>query len=79
MKVLAVHDAQGSIEALAIHPDDAPPGSLRPPTGHTVSPVVETLDLKVDPDDLASLDALGKRLADYRVEPTAARLTKKRY
>lgn len=78
MKVLAIHDAQGSTEALVIHPDDAPPGFVVPSTGHTVSPLVETLDLKVDPDDLASLDALGERLADYRVEPTAARLTKKR-
>jgi hypothetical protein len=77
MKVLAIHDAQGSIDALAVHPSDAPPGFLRPPTGHTVSALVETLDLKVTPDDLASLDALGKRLPAYRIEPTAARLTKK--
>lgn len=78
MKVLAIHDAKGNIDAVIVRPGDAPMGATAAP-GQMVTEV-EVPDVKIDPADPRSYQRLIDMLREFRVEvKTVARLVKKSY
>ncbi len=67
MRLIAIHDAQGSISALVVQPPNSPPGSPAAAPGQSVTEV-EAPDVQIDLGDPASFERLVEVLEHYRIE-----------